>query len=58
MSIGQGRVRVEAAPARDLEAGVPRAAPAPLRLSETPPRWVRPSVPLGYNEPVRPARAT
>ena len=27
-----------------------------LRLSETPPRWVRPSVPLGYNEPVWPAR--
>lgn len=29
-----------------------------LRLSETPPRWARPSVPLGYNEPVWPARAT
>jgi crotonobetainyl-CoA:carnitine CoA-transferase CaiB-like acyl-CoA transferase len=28
-----------------------------LRLSETPPRWARPSVPLGYNEPVWPARA-
>ena len=27
-----------------------------LRLSETPPRWARPSVPLGYNEPVWPAR--
>ncbi len=26
-----------------------------LRLSETPPRWVRPAVPLGYNEPVWPA---
>jgi crotonobetainyl-CoA:carnitine CoA-transferase CaiB-like acyl-CoA transferase len=26
------------------------------RLSETPPRWARPSVPLGYNEPVWPAR--
>ncbi len=25
-----------------------------VRLSETPPRWVRPSVPLGYNEPVWP----
>jgi crotonobetainyl-CoA:carnitine CoA-transferase CaiB-like acyl-CoA transferase len=29
-----------------------------VRLSETPPRWARPSVPLGYNEPVWPARAT
>lgn len=29
-----------------------------LRLSETPPRWARPSVPLGYNEPVWPVRAT
>src|SRR5206468_12375399 len=29
-----------------------------LRLSETPPRWTRPSVPLGYHEPVWPARAT
>jgi len=27
-----------------------------LRLSETPPRWARPSVPLGYNEPAWPAR--
>ena len=27
-----------------------------LRLSVTPPRWARPSVPLGYNEPVWPAR--
>ena len=26
-----------------------------VRLSETPPRWARPSVPLGYNEPVWPA---
>jgi crotonobetainyl-CoA:carnitine CoA-transferase CaiB-like acyl-CoA transferase len=25
-----------------------------LRLSETPPRWTRPSVPLGYHEPVWP----
>jgi len=30
-------------------------APA-LRLSETPPRWARPMVPLGYNEPVWPPR--
>jgi crotonobetainyl-CoA:carnitine CoA-transferase CaiB-like acyl-CoA transferase len=28
-----------------------------LRLSETAPYWARPSVPLGYNEPVWPARA-
>jgi len=28
-----------------------------LRLSETAPRWARPSVPLGYNEPVWPKRA-
>jgi len=27
------------------------------RLSETPPYWARPSVPLGYNEPAWPARA-
>src|SRR5215831_2131104 len=32
--------------------------PAPtVRLSETPARWARPSVPLGYNEPVWPAGA-
>jgi crotonobetainyl-CoA:carnitine CoA-transferase CaiB-like acyl-CoA transferase len=29
-----------------------------VRLSETPPRWARPSVPLGYHEPVWPERAT
>ena len=29
-----------------------------VRLSETPPRWARPAVPLGYHEPVWPARAT
>ena len=28
-----------------------------VRLHETAPRWVRPSVPLGYNQPVWPARA-
>jgi hypothetical protein len=28
-----------------------------VRLSETPPRWARPSVPLGYHEPAWPARA-
>ena len=26
-----------------------------LRLSETPPRWSRPTVPLGYHQPVWPA---
>jgi len=29
-----------------------------LRLSETPPRWARPTVPLGYHQPVWPARTT
>ena len=29
-----------------------------VRLSETPPRWARPAVPLGYNEPRWPDRAT
>ena len=28
-----------------------------VRLSETPPRWARPTVPLGYHQPVWPARA-
>ena len=28
-----------------------------LRLSETPPRWARPTVPLGYHQPVWPAHA-
>jgi len=28
-----------------------------LRMAETAPRWARPSVPLGYNEPVWPKRA-
>ncbi|PKB83042.1 MAG: hypothetical protein BZY88_02965 [SAR202 cluster bacterium Io17-Chloro-G9] len=28
-----------------------------VRLSETPPRWARPSVPLGHHEPVWPERA-
>jgi crotonobetainyl-CoA:carnitine CoA-transferase CaiB-like acyl-CoA transferase len=27
-----------------------------IQLSETPPRWARPSVPLGYHEPAWPAR--
>jgi crotonobetainyl-CoA:carnitine CoA-transferase CaiB-like acyl-CoA transferase len=29
-----------------------------VRLSETPPNWVRPSVPLGYHQPVWPERTT
>jgi crotonobetainyl-CoA:carnitine CoA-transferase CaiB-like acyl-CoA transferase len=29
-----------------------------VRLSETPPRWARPSVPLGYHAPVWPTRTT
>jgi crotonobetainyl-CoA:carnitine CoA-transferase CaiB-like acyl-CoA transferase len=29
-----------------------------VRLSETPPRWVRPAVPLGYHEPVWPVRTS
>ena len=28
-----------------------------VRLSETPPRWARPTVPLGYSKPVWPERA-
>jgi hypothetical protein len=29
-----------------------------VRLSETPPHWARPAVPLGYHPPVWPARAS
>ena len=29
-----------------------------VHLSETPPRWARPSVPLGHDEPVWPERST
>jgi hypothetical protein len=29
-----------------------------VRLSETPPHWARPSVPLGSHEPVWPVRAS
>jgi hypothetical protein len=29
---------------------------AVVRFSETPPRWSRPSVPLGYHKPEWPAR--
>ena len=41
----------------DAPAGRLRHLGPTVRLSETPPRWGRPSVPLGYNEPVWPARA-
>jgi len=41
----------------DAPAGRLRHLGATVRLSETPPYWARPSVPLGYNEPVWPARA-
>ena len=41
----------------DTPVGKLRHLGPPVRLSETPPYWARPSVPLGYNEPVWPARA-
>ena len=37
-------------------AGTLRHLRPTVQLSETPPRWARPSVPLGHNEPVWPAR--
>lgn len=41
-----------------IESGTPvgrlRHLGPTVRLSETPPRWAHPSVPLGYNQPVRP----
>ncbi len=40
----------------DTPAGRLRHLGPVVRLSETPPRWVRPAVPLGYHEPVWPAR--
>src|SRR5262249_5755259 len=52
---------------RALPRGAMTSDPRPGRLHhlgpvvplwETPPRWVRPAVPLGYHEPVWPARAT
>src|SRR5882724_2172492 len=39
-------------------AGTLRHLKPTVQLSETPPHWARPSVPLGYNDPVWPARAT
>jgi crotonobetainyl-CoA:carnitine CoA-transferase CaiB-like acyl-CoA transferase len=43
--------------ASDTPAGRLRHLGPVVGLSETPPRWARPSVPLGYNEPVWPERA-
>jgi hypothetical protein len=40
----------------DTPVGKRRHLGPTVRLSKTPPRWARPSVPLGYNEPVWPAR--
>ncbi len=37
-------------------AGTLRHLKPTVQLSETPPHWARPSVPLGHNEPVWPAR--
>jgi len=42
----------------DAPAGKLRHLGPTVQLSETKPYWARPSVPLGYNEPVWPARAT
>jgi len=41
----------------DAPAGLLRHLGPTVRLSETPPHWARPSVPLGHNPPVWPARA-
>jgi hypothetical protein len=41
----------------DAPAGQLRHLGPTVRLSETPPYWTRPSVPLGYNQPVWPPRA-
>src|SRR5437899_6591195 len=38
-------------------AGTLRHLRPTVQLSETPPHWARPSVPVGHNEPVWPARA-
>ena len=42
--------------ASDTPAGRLRHLKPVVQLSETPPRWARPSVPLGYQRPVWPAR--
>jgi crotonobetainyl-CoA:carnitine CoA-transferase CaiB-like acyl-CoA transferase len=41
----------------DAPAGRLRHLGPTVRLSDTPPHWARPSVPLGYNQPAWPARA-
>ena len=41
----------------DVPAGRLRHLAPTLELSETPPRWLRPTVPLGYHDPVWPGRA-
>jgi len=41
----------------DTPAGRLRHLGPTVQLSETKPYWTRPSVPLGYNDPVWPARA-
>ena len=41
----------------DTPAGRLRHLGPTVQLSETPPHWARPSVPLGYNEPAWPTRA-
>jgi crotonobetainyl-CoA:carnitine CoA-transferase CaiB-like acyl-CoA transferase len=43
--------------ASDTPVGRLRHLAPVLQLSATPPRWARPSVPLGYHQPVWPARA-
>jgi crotonobetainyl-CoA:carnitine CoA-transferase CaiB-like acyl-CoA transferase len=42
--------------ASDTPAGRLRHLGPVVRLSETPPRWARPTVPLGYHQPVWPER--
>jgi crotonobetainyl-CoA:carnitine CoA-transferase CaiB-like acyl-CoA transferase len=42
----------------DTPAGKLRHLGPTVSLSETPPYWARPSVPLGHNQPVWPARAS
>jgi hypothetical protein len=42
----------------DAPAGRLRHLGPTVQLSETKPYWARPSVPLGHNEPVWPARAS
>ena len=41
---------------RDTPSGRLRHLKPVVQLSETPPYWARPSVPLGYHQPVWPER--